>query len=377
MVCLALALSCASGEGDGGGGGGMANDTAGSEGESVAAGSTASGGSGEGGASGAPASGGSSSTAGSGQGGTSSAGSSATLDCDAPALMQASCTDMGCHTGPNPAASLDLMSADVEQRLVDVPSQSCPGWTLVVAGSVEQSLLYQKTALDMPQCGLRMPVLTALPEGDVECIRQWIVGLAGDSPPPPCENCGTTVCIDLQNDPQFCGDCDTNCGDQICNNGQCQGCAGNQTACNGKCVDTTNDSQHCGGCGNVCGGGETCVDSQCECAGNAAVSFADDILPILTGGCAGNGCHAGRRPQEQLGLEGDVAYEELVGPNSVQCTPSRPLVAPGDSSGSYLMDKLLGRNLCMGTAMPKGAQPLSQQQLDRIGAWICAGAPDN
>ncbi|HEX2881921.1 MAG TPA: hypothetical protein VHO25_20515, partial [Polyangiaceae bacterium] len=78
--------------------------------------------------------------------------------CDVVALLQSSCSGMGCHEGAVPAAALDLVTEGVEARLVDVPSNSCADWNLVTAGSAEQSLLYQKVALDMPQCGLRMPV---------------------------------------------------------------------------------------------------------------------------------------------------------------------------------------------------------------------------
>jgi hypothetical protein len=51
-------------------------------------------------------------------------------------------------------------------------------------------------------------------------------------------------------------------------------------------------------------------------------------------------------------------------------------VLPGNTASSYLVDKLLGVNLCGGTPMPKtGSIPASDVTL--IEAWICNGAPNN
>jgi hypothetical protein len=297
--------------------------------------------------------------------------------CDGPAFLQSHCDGMGCHQTPMPAASLDLVSDGVATRLVDVTSASCVGWKLVVAGSAEQSFLYQKVALQMPQCGLQMPVAMALTNSETQCIRDWIVGLAGNDPPPPCETCGTTVCVDLQSDPMFCGDCQTSCADSVCASGVCQGCPTDQTACNGECVDVLSDTNNCGDCGNGCGGGEECINGECQCAASGNVSFSSDVAPLLDQACANAGCHTGARPKEGLNLEAMKSYQGLVGVASTQCSPERLLVDPGSGSTSYLMDKILGRNLCLGTVMPKGAGVLTQSELDSIGAWICAGAPDN
>ncbi|HEX2882306.1 MAG TPA: hypothetical protein VHO25_22455, partial [Polyangiaceae bacterium] len=212
---------------------------------------------------------------------------------------------------------------------------------------------------------------------EVQCIKQWIVDLAGGDPRPPCETCGTTTCIDLQTDPSFCGDCTTSCNGQVCVAGQCQGCPTDQVACGSECVDTKTDAVHCGNCDHACGGGEVCVAGSCECGASAEVSFANDVLPIFEGTCNSMGCHGGRRPQESLSLVASDAYASLVGVSSTQCNPAMPLVDPGNSSGSYLMSKLLGQDLCTGTSMPKGAQSLTPSQIETIGAWICSGALDN
>jgi hypothetical protein len=67
---------------------------------------------------------------------------------------------------------------------------------------------------------------------------------------------------------------------------------------------------------------------------------------------------------------------QLVDVASSQCDPGRKRVTPGQPGQSYLMDKLLGVDLCFGTVMPKsGGLPMAQIQ--SVSDWICAGAPNN
>jgi hypothetical protein len=106
------------------------------------------------------------------------------------------------------------------------------------------------------------------------------------------------------------------------------------------------------------------------------VSFSADVQPIFTESCAGSRCHSGIRPQAQLDLSAGRAHAELVGERSTQCT-SRLLVAPNDAKSSYLVDKLLGQNLCLGTQMPKRGVSLARDQIDAIVSWICHGAAED
>jgi len=183
------------------------------------------------------------------------------------------------------------------------------------------------------------------------------------------------VCLNVLSDPAHCGTCTNVCGaGTVCDAGECR-CPGGGTACGGRCVDTTADPASCGGCGVTCGSGQTCQDGACRC-GSAGASFAADIQPILTESCAVRGCHGSVAPKEGLDLSPGAAYGNLVGVPSGQCG-GRPLVAPGDPAGSYLMDKLLGVDLCFGTRMPKADSTLPQAQLDAIGAWICQGAKND
>jgi hypothetical protein len=52
-------------------------------------------------------------------------------------------------------------------------------------------------------------------------------------------------------------------------------------------------------------------------------------------------------------------------------------VKPGDVGASYLMNKLLGTNLCSGSQMPKAGQSIPADQLRSISDWICQGANSN
>jgi hypothetical protein len=49
-------------------------------------------------------------------------------------------------------------------------------------------------------------------------------------------------------------------------------------------------------------------------------------------------------------------------------------VQPGDPSGSYLIQKLLGRDLCSGSQMPKAGVTLPSADMAMLSAWICQGA---
>jgi hypothetical protein len=102
------------------------------------------------------------------------------------------------------------------------------------------------------------------------------------------------------------------------------------------------------------------------------------VQPILTQNCAGNGggCHPS---SGNLNLDSGKAYAALVNVDAQECagTTGIKYVAPGSPSTSYIIDKLMGTNLCMGLQMPEGASPLSPATIQTISDWICEGAPNN
>ena len=90
----------------------------------------------------------------------------------------------GCHDStPQAAAGLDLVSPDVESRVVDVNAigMDCENDILVVAGNPDGSYLLDKVLPAIGICGVSMPTggVPPLSADDVETLRQWIIDLGG------------------------------------------------------------------------------------------------------------------------------------------------------------------------------------------------------
>ena len=92
------------------------------------------------------------------------------------------------------------------------------------------------------------------------------------------------------------------------------------------------------------------------------VSFQEDILPILQGRCAVQGCHADPNPQRELNLETYAGFEKG--------SRGGPVFNPGDSNGSKVIQRIDGGG------MPPGA-PLDNDQIQLFKDWIDEGAKDN
>ena len=110
-----------------------------------------------------------------------------------------------------------------------------------------------------------------------------------------------------------------------------------------------------------------------------SISFATDIQPIFTGNCALTGCHAGTSPQQGQNLSGGQAYANIVDVISNEAPPMRR-VRPSKPDSSYLVHKIQGTQATVGGVggrMPLGMGALAQADIDKIRAWITAGAPNN
>jgi hypothetical protein len=109
------------------------------------------------------------------------------------------------------------------------------------------------------------------------------------------------------------------------------------------------------------------------------------VQPIFTSYCATAGCHTkgagGMLPMGVQGLDLSAAasYANLYNKDAVECTDTRVRVKPMDPQNSYLMQKLLGTNLCgsPSSQMPKKGVSLAAADITTIGNWICEGAPNN
>jgi len=92
-------------------------------------------------------------------------------------------------------------------------------------------------------------------------------------------------------------------------------------------------------------------------------------------------CHEGVAAQKGLDLSGDT-HAKLVGVMSAQ-KPGALLVKAGSPDESYLMDKILGRNLPAPTGaerndpMPAPRGVTEADRVELVRAWIAAGAKDD
>jgi hypothetical protein len=98
-----------------------------------------------------------------------------------------------------------------------------------------------------------------------------------------------------------------------------------------------------------------------EPAASTAVSFANDVLPILNSRCLN--CHGGNRIEEGL-IVG--SYDELMAGST-----NGPVIIPGDAEGSLLV------KLVVNQKMPKRGPKLTPSQVQLIVDWVNQGALNN
>jgi hypothetical protein len=92
-------------------------------------------------------------------------------------------------------------------------------------------------------------------------------------------------------------------------------------------------------------------------------NFVQGVAPIFEG-CGGEVCH----------FFGSGAIADQVGVLADECCNEIQIIEPGHPERSYLVDKLQGRNLCMGSRMPLNQPPLSPDDMQAVVDWICQGA---
>jgi hypothetical protein len=118
------------------------------------------------------------------------------------------------------------------------------------------------------------------------------------------------------------------------------------------------------------------------CGVGATASLSADIQPIFSKSCGKAGfCHNKNTPSGGLDLRPGAAYGALVNVDTKYCKDGRKRVVPGQPSESYLMDKLLGTQLCDDPIGPTKKMPLNSSipdsDIEKIANWICGGALDN
>ena len=93
----------------------------------------------------------------------------------------------------------------------------------------------------------------------------------------------------------------------------------------------------------------------------AAVSFANDVLPIIESRCIN--CHGGERVEKGLNLS---SYADLMAGSE-----NGPVVVPGDAANSLLVELVVNQK------MPKRGPKLTPPQVQIITDWAAAGALNN
>jgi hypothetical protein len=102
-------------------------------------------------------------------------------------------------------------------------------------------------------------------------------------------------------------------------------------------------------------------------------SFAADIQSIFNNNCISSGCHNAGAAGGVVLLQGQ-SYVNLTNVASTQ-EPAKTRVIPGDSTDSYIVIKLEGRQT-NGSRMPLGGV-LNSNSIQNIKNWIDKGAKDN
>jgi hypothetical protein len=103
------------------------------------------------------------------------------------------------------------------------------------------------------------------------------------------------------------------------------------------------------------------------------VDFATQIQPIFTQNCALSGCHTQGNPPEGMVLDSGQAYANIVNVESMEAGPEKR-VEPGNSTASYLYQKISQPSPPSGDRMPLGANPLPADKILLIKTWIDEGA---
>lgn len=103
-----------------------------------------------------------------------------------------------------------------------------------------------------------------------------------------------------------------------------------------------------------------------------APPLSDVEQKVFARGCVFSSCHAANgSPAGGLSLAGST-FEKLVNVKST-LAPEKQRVVPFDPDQSFLFEKLAQDKPSAGVRMPPG-QPLAEDEIAMIRAWIVAGA---
>ncbi len=129
-----------------------------------------------------------------------------------------------------------------------------------------------------------------------------------------------------------------------------------------------------GGASGMTGGSGGAAGSTPDAGGDDDATFTD-VFSIIEAKCGGGdfGCHVMGSSGELEMHDQASAYTNLVGVDSSECNGTR--VVAGDADASLIIKALEG-TACV-DQMPRGRDPLSEDEIATIRSWIEAGALNN
>lgn len=138
-----------------------------------------------------------------------------------------------------------------------------------------------------------------------------------------------------------------------------------------------------GGVGGMTGGASGMTGGSGGAAGSTDAGGDDDatftdVFSIIQAKCGGGdfGCHVMGSSGELEMHDQASAYTNLVGVDSSECDGETRVVA-GDADASLIIKALEGTACDNVDQMPRGRDPLSEDEIATIRSWIEAGALNN
>ena len=126
-----------------------------------------------------------------------------------------------------------------------------------------------------------------------------------------------------------------------------------------------------------------CEDTPVDALAEEPVTLGSIRETVFLPSCTFSACHDGRAPAAGLDLRTEAGLAQRMAEHAVQAPTALPLVAPGDSGGSWLVHLLsrcepTTRDGAMTSHMPLNSPELLDPALvAKVAAWIEAGAPDD
>ena len=93
------------------------------------------------------------------------------------------------------------------------------------------------------------------------------------------------------------------------------------------------------------------------------------VIRIFEENCTTAGCHTGTAPMMGLKLTGDEFYARTIDQPSTE-KPQLMRVKPGEPDSSYLVMKIVGAPGIIGSRMPFGRDPLTDEEIATIVEWV-------